>query len=81
MSSGSEIFQLGKRARGRRVAVLPRTSHTLAPVPFCIGGPALSSSTTLRTDLKTPGLANVAATVMELLGFTPPSDYEPSLLA
>jgi len=70
----------GQPLRDKSGAVLPRTSHTLAPVPFCIGGPALSATTTLRGDLPTPGLANVAATVMELLGFTPPSAYEPSLL-
>jgi 2,3-bisphosphoglycerate-independent phosphoglycerate mutase len=71
----------GQPLRDTSGAVLPRTSHTLAPVPFCIGGPALSVTTTaLRGDLQTPGLANIAATVMELLGFTPPKDYEPSLL-
>jgi 2,3-bisphosphoglycerate-independent phosphoglycerate mutase len=59
--------------------VAPKTSHTLAPVPLCIGGPGCAD--TLRTDLVTPGLANVAATVLELLGFVPPADYEPSLLA
>jgi 2,3-bisphosphoglycerate-independent phosphoglycerate mutase len=61
-------------------AVLARTSHTLAPVPFCIGGPGLDEATTLRTDLDTPGLANIAATLIELLGFKPPVGYEPSLL-
>lgn len=58
--------------------VAPKTSHTLAPVPFCIGGPAIDAS--LRSDLATPGLANVAATVLELLGFQPPADFQPSLL-
>lgn len=67
-----------KDAQGR---VLPRTSHTLAPVPFCITGPGLAASTTLRADLAVPGLANVAATVMNLLGFAAPADYEPTLLA
>ncbi len=61
--------------------VLPRTSHTLAPVPLCITGPGLASSVTLRADLAVPGLANVAATVMNLLGFAAPADYEPTLLA
>ena len=60
--------------------VLPRTSHTLSPVPLCIGGAGLSAGVRLRDDLPTPGLANVAATVMNLLGFVAPDDYEPSLL-
>ena len=62
----------------KRGRVAAKTSHTLAPVPFCIGGPAIDA--TLRTDLATPGLANVAATVLELLGFQPPADFQPSLL-
>jgi 2,3-bisphosphoglycerate-independent phosphoglycerate mutase len=56
-----------------------RTSHSLNPVPFIIHrpqGPPLK----LRDDLPDAGLANVAATVLELLGFAPPEDYAPSLL-
>jgi 2,3-bisphosphoglycerate-independent phosphoglycerate mutase len=56
-----------------------RTSHSLNPVPFIIrrfqGEPLV-----LRRDLPEAGLANVAATVLELLGFEPPEDYDPSLL-
>ncbi len=61
-----------------------KTSHTLAPVPFAIhnlealGGAALSVS--LRDDLPEAGLANVAATVLELAGYVPPAGFEPSLL-
>jgi 2,3-bisphosphoglycerate-independent phosphoglycerate mutase len=57
-----------------------RTSHSLHPVPFAIHrrrGPEL----VLREDLPDAGLANVAATVLELLGFAVPGEYEPSLLA
>jgi 2,3-bisphosphoglycerate-independent phosphoglycerate mutase len=57
-----------------------RTSHSLNPVPLAIfdpreagGGPALKLPAR-------PGLANLAATALELLGFTAPVDYEPSLL-
>jgi len=56
-----------------------RTSHSLNPVPFIIQrfqGEPLG----LRSDLQEAGLANVAATVLELLGFEPPEDYDPSLL-
>ena len=70
----------GAPSRDAAGRVLPRTSHTLAPVPFCIGGPGLSPSTTLRADLATPGLANVAATVFNLLGFVAPEGYAPGLL-
>ncbi len=57
-----------------------RTSHTLNPVGLWIWRPG-SAPLALREDLPQAGLANVAATVLELLGFEPPADYEPSLLA
>ncbi|OEL20960.1 2,3-bisphosphoglycerate-independent phosphoglycerate mutase [Dichanthelium oligosanthes] len=38
------------------------TSHTLQPVPVAIGGPGLHPGVKFRTDIQTPGLANVAAT-------------------
>ncbi|KAM7497851.1 hypothetical protein LguiA_022265 [Lonicera macranthoides] len=56
------------------------TSHTLEPVPIAIGGPGLSPGVRYRTDVPTGGLANVAATVMNLHGFVAPSDYETTLI-
>ncbi|KAK4713932.1 hypothetical protein R3W88_019839 [Solanum pinnatisectum] len=56
------------------------TSHTLEPVPIAIGGPGLLPGVRFRTDLPTGGLANVAATFMNLHGFEAPSDYEPTLI-
>jgi len=55
-----------------------RTSHSLNPVPFIIYRPKQLLS--LRKDLPQAGLTNVAATVLELLGFQPPAHYEPSML-
>lgn len=57
----------------------PKTSHTLNPVPFCI----IDSEGQHRwepTDIEQPGLANVAATLLNLLGFEKPEDYEASLI-
>ncbi|KAK9125897.1 hypothetical protein Scep_014743 [Stephania cephalantha] len=56
------------------------TSHTLQPVPIAIGGPGLAPGVGFRKDLPSAGLANVAATVMNLHGFEAPSDYEPTLI-
>jgi 2,3-bisphosphoglycerate-independent phosphoglycerate mutase len=56
------------------------TSHTLQPVPVAIGGPGLHPGVKFRTDIEVPGLANVAATVMNLHGFEAPADYEPTLI-
>jgi 2,3-bisphosphoglycerate-independent phosphoglycerate mutase len=63
----------------------PLTSHTLNPVPFAIHDPALPADdgATGPYRMAPPaeaGLANIAATVLNLLGFEAPDDYEPSLL-
>ncbi|KAI3525794.1 hypothetical protein L1887_04886 [Cichorium endivia] len=57
-----------------------QTSHTLQPVPVAIGGPGLSRGVKFRKDVPNGGLANVAATVMNLHGFVAPDDYETSLI-
>jgi 2,3-bisphosphoglycerate-independent phosphoglycerate mutase len=60
----------------------PVTSHTLSPVPFVIHDPAWAGPGEYRLDPPPgAGLANVAATVLNLLGYEAPADYEPSLLA
>jgi len=59
---------------------LPLTSHTLAPVPVAIGGPGLAPNISLSGPANA-GLANITATIMNLMGFTAPADYEPSLIA
>ncbi|KAK4748151.1 hypothetical protein SAY87_014737 [Trapa incisa] len=56
------------------------TSHTLEPVPIAIGGPGLAPGVRFRKDVPQGGLANVAATVMNLHGFEAPSDYEQTLI-
>ncbi|KAK1285108.1 hypothetical protein QJS10_CPB20g00026 [Acorus calamus] len=56
------------------------TSHTLQPVPIAIGGPGLAPGVRFRNDVPTGGLANVAATVINLHGFVAPSDYETTLI-
>ncbi len=57
----------------------PKTSHTLNPVPLILYDPRQDSKLSLRVD-PGAGLSNVAATVLELLGFKPPDDYDRSLL-
>ena len=54
-----------------------KTSHTLNPVPLYVVG----ADVILRDDLPTAGIANLPATCLELLGFDPPADFEPSLLS
>ena len=57
----------------------PVTSHTLNPVPFVIYDPSYSGEYQLVPPERA-GLANVAATVFNLLGYDAPADYEPSLV-
>lgn len=49
-------------------------------VPVAIGGPGLASGVKFRKDVPNGGLANVAATVMNLHGFVAPDDYETTLI-
>jgi 2,3-bisphosphoglycerate-independent phosphoglycerate mutase len=56
-----------------------RTAHSLNPVMFAVHDYA-GSPVRLRDDLPGAGLANVAATILQLLDLDIPPDYEPSLL-
>jgi 2,3-bisphosphoglycerate-independent phosphoglycerate mutase len=56
-----------------------KTSHTLSPVPWCLVGTDADRFRT-NTLVTTPGLANIAATLLTLMGFKPPPDYLPSLI-
>lgn len=64
-----------KRASDGRIAA--KTSHTLNPVPCHIYAPSYELA---LARLPKRGLANVAATTLQLLGFERPEGYEPSLL-
>jgi 2,3-bisphosphoglycerate-independent phosphoglycerate mutase len=59
---------------------IPLTSHTLAPVPLAVGGTGMPAEVVLRDDLPGAGLANVAATVFNLMGYISPAHMQPSLL-
>ena len=56
-----------------------KTSHTLSPVPWVLVG-AEAQRFHANPSLTEPGLGNIAATVLMLLGFSPPADYLPSLV-
>ena len=70
---------------GERVT---RTAHSLNPVPFAIvdfsGGDVNDSDDDahdfMMAEVADAGLANVAATVFNLLGYRAPDDYAPSLI-
>lgn len=58
---------------------VPKTSHTLSPVPFAIHDASNTGEYTIAAP-GDAGLTNVAATVLNLLGYEAPDDYRPSLL-
>jgi 2,3-bisphosphoglycerate-independent phosphoglycerate mutase len=58
---------------------LPKTAHSLNPVPAIVYDPSNASHARLA-DVAGAGIANLAATCMTLLGFQPPEDYTPSLV-
>jgi 2,3-bisphosphoglycerate-independent phosphoglycerate mutase len=56
-----------------------KTSHTLNPVPFIIFDPQYSGEYKMA-NVQNPGLTNIAATILNLLGFEKVEDYDPSLI-
>ena len=78
-----EMFEVDQRSgdfkRDETGRPRSKTSHTLNAVPCYIYVPGNES---LRLDdaVADPGLSNVSATTLELLGFERPEGYEPSLL-
>ena len=59
---------------------LPKTSHTLSPVPFAIVDASYDGEYQLAPP-SDAGLTHIAATALNLLGFEAPEDYQPSLLS
>lgn len=80
--NADEMYELDKKGNVIRNAeghTKAKTSHTLNPVPFVLVSGA-NSGFKLRNDLTAPGLSNAAATILNLLGFEAPDDYDPSLI-
>jgi 2,3-bisphosphoglycerate-independent phosphoglycerate mutase len=79
--NADEMYEWDKKAKAYSLDAAgrprPKTSHSLNEVPLYVdgvGGLALAG-------IDKPGLANVAATTLHLLGFAAPEGYAPSLLS
>lgn len=72
--NADEMFSVDKK--GKKSV---KTAHSLNPVPFVIFDPQFSGEYRMA-DLQEKGLANIAATVLNLLGYEKPNDYNPSLI-
>ena len=81
--NADEMYELDKKGNVKRNAegrTKAKTSHTLNPVPFILISGEANPGYRLRQDLSAPGLSNMAATILNLLGFEAPDDYDPSLI-
>lgn len=74
--NAEQMFQIDKKS-GRYTPV-PMTSHSLNAVPLHLFDPHGGRTLVARPDA---GLAHVAGTALELLGFAVPDSWCPSLLA
>jgi 2,3-bisphosphoglycerate-independent phosphoglycerate mutase len=77
-----EMYELEKNGTPKRNAegrVSPRTSHSLNRVPFYVYAPG-ARGLRLSPRVAAPGLADLAATVLHLMGYRAPADYAPSLI-
>ncbi len=72
--NADEMFTIDKKG-----AKSVKTAHSLNPVPFIIYDP-LSQGEYRMADIKEKGLSNVAATLLNLLGYEKPREYDPSLI-
>ncbi|MEJ5364477.1 MAG: 2,3-bisphosphoglycerate-independent phosphoglycerate mutase [Desulfosoma sp.] len=57
-----------------------KTAHTLNPVWFIVYSGVEGLKVKIDPDVTNPGLTNIAATLMQLLGCEPPRFYDPPLL-
>ncbi|MDD9942612.1 MAG: 2,3-bisphosphoglycerate-independent phosphoglycerate mutase [Myxococcales bacterium] len=81
--NADEMYELDKKTGAFAVDEHSRprakTSHTLNRVPFYVYAPGVKLQ--LDDQVRSPGLANVAATALQLMGYQPPADYAPGMLA
>ncbi len=80
--NADEMYEIDKKGGVKMEDGKPKakTSHTLNPVPCIIYDPGFAGEYRLDETVQRPGLANVAATALALMGYQAPADYEPSIL-
>jgi len=72
--NADEMFTIDKKG-----AKSVKTAHSLNPVPFIIYDPLYQREYRMA-DIKEKGLSNIAATLLNLLGYEKPQEYDPSLI-
>jgi 2,3-bisphosphoglycerate-independent phosphoglycerate mutase len=79
--NADEMYQVDKKGKiqvGADGVPVVKTSHTLNQVPFLVYAPDYKLA--IDESVKKPGLANMASSVLHLLGYRAPSAFEPSLI-
>jgi 2,3-bisphosphoglycerate-independent phosphoglycerate mutase len=69
----------GEIKRDRAGNPVIKTSHTLSPVPWLLVGRD-AERFRVNPSVSGPGLGNIAATLLLLLGYEAPADYLPALV-
>ncbi|HOX15124.1 MAG TPA: 2,3-bisphosphoglycerate-independent phosphoglycerate mutase [Smithellaceae bacterium] len=72
--NADEMFTIDKKG-----AKSVKTAHSLNPVPFIIYDPLYQGEYHMA-EIKEKGLSNIAATLLNLLGYEKPQEYDPSLI-
>ncbi|HEY3451398.1 MAG TPA: 2,3-bisphosphoglycerate-independent phosphoglycerate mutase [Myxococcales bacterium] len=80
--NADEMYEQDKKGNVKTENGRPKakTSHTLNPVPAIVYDPSFAGEWELDKAVTKPGLANLTATLLTLLGFQPPADYLPSIV-
>ncbi|HAA24635.1 MAG TPA: 2,3-bisphosphoglycerate-independent phosphoglycerate mutase, partial [Ruminiclostridium sp.] len=80
--NADEMFELGKNGKpalNKNGTIKAKTSHTLNKIPFIIYDNVKSNTYTLKKGEF--GLANIAATAVNLLGYEAPDIWEESIIS
>lgn len=81
--NADEMYMWDKKAGGFKQTahgIEAKTSHTLNPVPLYLFDPLYPGKLVFREGLPEAGIGNVAATVLNLMGYAAPEPFLPSLL-
>jgi 2,3-bisphosphoglycerate-independent phosphoglycerate mutase len=74
-----ELDKKGNLQRDKSGTFKAKTAHTLNPVPFAIYDPLFKGEYKLA-NLDKRGLSNIASTLLQLMGYEAPEDYDPALI-
>ena len=82
--NADEMYEMDKKTKqpkpNKDGSFKPKTSHTLNPVPCIIYDNFYSENYTVKADNGQFGLANVAATMVNLLGYEAPEMWNESII-